>query len=103
MDPIIFIVALAILIFVHELGHFLTAKKLGMYVEEFSIGFPPRLISKKIKETLYSLNLIPIGGYVKIFGESENDVGELTEDDPDYKAKEKRAFYNQPNWKKNVV
>ena len=103
MDPIIFIVALAILIFIHELGHFLTAKKLGMYVEEFSIGFPPRLISKKVKETLYSLNLIPIGGYVKIFGESEADLGDLTKADPDYAPKKKRAFYNQASWKKILV
>jgi len=103
MDPIIFIIALAILIFIHELGHFLTAKKLGMYVEEFSIGFPPRLISKKVKETLYSLNLIPIGGYVKIFGETEGDIDELTKEDPDYELKKKRAFYNQANWKKITV
>lgn len=103
MDPIIFILALAVLIFIHELGHFITAKKLQMYVEEFSIGFPPRILSKKIKETLYSLNLIPIGGYVKIFGESERDVSDLTKDDPDYNLKKKRAFYNQPGWKKIIV
>lgn len=103
MDPIIFILALAVLIFIHELGHFVTAKKLGMYVEEFSIGFPPRIISKKIKETLYSLNLIPMGGYVKIFGESEGDLNDLAKDDPDYKVKNKRAFYNQPGWKKILV
>lgn len=103
MDPIVFILALALLIFVHELGHFLTAKKLGMYVEEFALGFPPRVAAKKFKETVYSLNLIPIGGYVKIFGESEQEIKEADEDDPDYKKKLSRAFYSQPRYKRVIV
>jgi len=57
-----------VLIILHELGHFLLAKKFGIKVEEFGIGFPPRLWGKKIGETLYSLNLLPFGGFVKIFG-----------------------------------
>jgi regulator of sigma E protease len=103
VDPIVFIISLAILIIIHELGHFITAKKLGMYVEEFAIGFPPKLIKKKIKETVYSLNLIPIGGYVKIFGESEGDKLALPKNDPDYKEKISRAFYNQSSLKRVVV
>lgn len=63
------IFVLGILIFVHELGHFLVAKLSGIKVERFSLGFPPTLISKKIGETEYSLSLIPIGGYVKMAGE----------------------------------
>lgn len=63
-----FIVTIGILIFVHELGHFLAAKLSGMRVEKFSIGFPPKLVSKKIGETEYTLALIPLGGYVKISG-----------------------------------
>jgi len=63
-----FLVTIGIIIFVHELGHFLAAKLCGMRVEKFSIGFPPKLISKKYGETEYTLALIPLGGYVKISG-----------------------------------
>ncbi len=73
MSIIIFIIILGALIFVHELGHFLLAKKNGIRVDEFAIGFPPRLYSVTRGETKYSLNLIPFGGYVKIFGENPDD------------------------------
>jgi regulator of sigma E protease len=69
MTIIFFLIILAILIFIHELGHFWSAKKSGIKVEKFAIGFPPKIFSKKVGETEYSLNAIPIGGYVKIFGE----------------------------------
>jgi len=62
-------VSLIGLIILHELGHFILAKKFGVRVEEFGIGLPPRLFGKKIGETLYSLNLIPFGAFVKIHGE----------------------------------
>ncbi len=73
MSILIFIIVLGILIFVHELGHFLVAKKSGVRVDEFAIGFPPRIFSFRKGETEYSLNLIPFGGYVKIFGETPED------------------------------
>ncbi len=73
MSIIIFILVLSLLIFVHELGHFLVAKKSGIRVDEFAIGFPPRLFSFKRGETRYALNLIPFGGYVKIYGETPED------------------------------
>ena len=63
------IIVLGILIFVHELGHFLLAKMLGVSVEKFSLGFGPKLIGKKIGETEYLLSAFPLGGYVKMFGE----------------------------------
>ncbi|MEI6702913.1 MAG: RIP metalloprotease RseP [Deltaproteobacteria bacterium] len=63
------IIVLGILIFVHELGHFLLAKLLGVSVEKFSLGFGPKLIGKKIGETEYLLSAFPLGGYVKMFGE----------------------------------
>ncbi len=66
---VIFIVIIAALVFVHELGHFLAAKISGVRVDEFSIGFPPRIFSKIIGETKYSIGCLPLGGYVKIFGE----------------------------------
>jgi len=65
----IFIAILTILILVHEFGHFITAKWAGARVEEFGIGFPPRVFGLKKGETLYSVNLLPIGGFVKIYGE----------------------------------
>ncbi len=70
MNILIFLIILFFLVLVHEFGHFIVAKKSGIRVDEFAIGFPPRLWKKKIGETLYSLNLLPIGGFVKIFGEN---------------------------------
>lgn len=73
MSIIIFLLILAALIFVHELGHFIVAKKFGIRVDEFAIGFPPKIWSKKYGETTYAINSIPFGGYVKIFGENPNE------------------------------
>lgn len=89
MSFITLILVISILVFVHELGHFLVAKKSGVRVDEFSIGFPPRIWSKQVGETLYSVNLIPFGGYVKIFGENP-DADSL--DGPD----RTRSFINKP-------
>lgn len=63
----------SLLILIHELGHFLIAKRNGVWVEEFGLGLPPRLLKKKIGETIYSLNLLPIGGFVKLHGETTED------------------------------
>ncbi|MDO8451687.1 MAG: M50 family metallopeptidase [bacterium] len=71
LTVITFIIILSILVFVHELGHFLAARAIGVAVEEFGLGLPPRIIGKKIKETVYSLNWLPIGGFVKLAGEDE--------------------------------
>jgi regulator of sigma E protease len=67
------VIVLGVLIFVHELGHFLLAKLLGVRVEAFSLGFPPRLLHKKIGDTDYRLSVIPLGGYVKLLGENPKD------------------------------
>lgn len=67
---LIFIIVLGVLVLVHELGHFVMAKRAGMKVEEFGFGFPPRLWGIKRGETIYSINWIPFGGFVKILGES---------------------------------
>jgi len=72
LTAVIFIIILGLLIFVHELGHFLVAKKSGVKVEEFAFGFPPRIFSFKKGGTNYSINLIPLGGYVKMLGEEED-------------------------------
>lgn len=61
------------LLVLHELGHFILAKKFGVKVEEFGIGIPPRIIGKKIGETIYSINLLPLGAFVKLAGEDEKN------------------------------
>ncbi len=73
MSFILFLIILAALIFVHELGHFLLAKAFGIRVDEFALGFPPTLFKRKYGETTYKLNIIPFGGYVSIFGENPDD------------------------------
>lgn len=99
MVIILIIISISILILIHELGHFLVAKKFGLLVEEFGVGFPPRLFSKKIGETLYSINLLPFGGFVKIYGEDpapKQSVGTG-------QVLLARAFYAQVAWKKMLV
>lgn len=86
------VVLLGVLIFVHELGHFLMAKRAGVGVLKFSLGFGPRIIGKKIGETEYILSLFPLGGYVKLLGESPGE--ELSEEDA------KRSFLRQTVWKR---
>lgn len=73
MSILIFIIILAILILAHEFGHFIVAKKSGVRVDEFGLGFPPKLYGKKYGETEYTINAIPFGGFVKIFGENPDD------------------------------
>ncbi len=62
------------LVFVHELGHFVAAKRSGVTVEEFGFGFPPRLIGKKVGGTIYSINALPLGGFVRMKGEDLDDT-----------------------------
>lgn len=96
MTVIIFIIVLAVLVFVHELGHFVAAKIFGIRVDEFAIGFPPRIFSWTKGETKYSINLIPFGGFVKIHGENyEEDKGE--------KSEPERSFAMAAKWKQVIV
>ncbi len=97
---IIFLSILFALVVVHELGHFLFAKYFKMKVEEFAFGFPPSLLSKKIGETSYSINLIPLGGYVKIFGENgltEEEISKLSEEEKE------KLFGNKKWWQRIIV
>lgn len=68
---LVFIAILSVLVLIHELGHFTVAKIIGVKVEEFGFGLPPRIFGKKIHGILYSLNWLPIGGFVKLAGEDE--------------------------------
>ena len=83
------------LIVLHEAGHFIAAKAVGMRVERFSLFFGPMFLKKRIGETEYGIGPIPLGGYVKITGMNPNE--ELTAD------ASRRAYYNQPVWKRVVV
>ena len=91
MSIIIFIIVLSVLIFSHELGHFWAARSVGIRVDEFAIGFPPRLFSWRRGETTYALNLIPFGGYVKIFGENPDEASLTGPDSP-------RSLVNKSKW-----
>jgi len=91
---IVFIFILGFLVFIHELGHFIVAKKSGIKVEEFGIGFPPRIWGKKKGETIYSINAIPIGGFVKLYGEDKVDEEYLS--DP-------LSFTAKPLWVRSLV
>jgi regulator of sigma E protease len=70
---LIFLVVLSILILVHEAGHFIMARRAGIMVEEFGFGLPPRLFGKKVGETIYSINALPFGGFVRLHGEQEEE------------------------------
>lgn len=80
---VVFVFILGLLVFVHELGHFVAARKNGVKVEEFGFGFPPRMVGVKRGDTIYSLNWIPLGGFVKIKGET----GENKEDEDSFAHK----------------
>lgn len=117
-----FIIILSVLVIIHELGHFLVAKKLGIKVEEFGVGFPPRAFSKKIGETVYSINWLPVGGFVKLYGEDSAGGGKVSLPESRIKNKElskdkissdyklpttnyelARAFYSRPLWQRIMV
>lgn len=90
LELIIAILILGILVFVHELGHFLVAKKIGIRVEEFGFGIPPRLWGKRFGETIYSVNALPIGGFVRLSGEDEEGVDKR---EIKSEAEKKRQFW----------
>lgn len=91
MSILIFLAVLFVLVLVHELGHFAVAKWTGMRVDEFGIGFPPKLFGIKKGETLYSINALPIGGFVKIYGEDSIVEGEHTPGEGSFTSKSKWA------------
>lgn len=89
------VVLFGLLIFFHELGHFILAKLVGVKVMKFSLGFGPKIIGRKIGETEYLISAIPLGGYVKPLGE---EIGEKLEEED-----KPRAFNYQPVWKRTAI
>lgn len=96
MSAIIFFIVLAVLVLVHEFGHFLFAKKFGIRVDEFGLGFPPKIWGKKFGETEYTINWIPFGGFVRIFGENPDD-------DSTHGPDAGRSMVKKSRWKQAVV
>ncbi len=92
-----FVFVLGLLVIVHEMGHFLLAKLMGIRVERFSIGFPPRLFGKKIGDTDYCLSAVPLGGYVKMSGMIDESM------DKDSIKGEPWEFMSKPIWKRALV
>jgi regulator of sigma E protease len=74
LSILLIVVIFSFLVFVHELGHFLVARRNGVEVEEFGFGFPPRVLGRRIGDTDYTLNLIPLGGFVRMAGEDTDDI-----------------------------
>mgnify|MGYP006280257247 CR=1 FL=1 len=93
------ILAITILVFIHELGHFLSAKLFGMRVERFSVGFPPKLFGRTVGDTEYVVGATPLGGYVKISGMIDESM------DTDYQQSEPKPweFRSKPVWQRIVV
>lgn len=90
------LLALSVLILVHEWGHFFAARRFGVRVDAFGFGFPPRLFAKKVGDTTYALNALPLGGYVKLFGEHDIPHGTSA----DLIA---QTFTAQKIWKRIVI
>lgn len=91
-----FIFVLGVLIFVHELGHFITAKLVGIRVERFSLGFPPRMVGFKYGDTDYCISWLPLGGYVKMAGMIDESLDETIKGEP-------WEFASKPVWQRVIV
>ncbi len=89
------VATLTLLVFIHELGHFVVARRLGIRVERFSIGFGPALYERRIGETDFRIAAIPLGGYVKMLGDTPDAEVDA--------AEQARAFLAQPPWKRAAV
>ncbi len=103
---LVFLLILSVLVLIHELGHFFVAKRLGIKVEEFGFGFPPRAISFKKGETIYSINWLPIGGFVKLYGEDEAGGGSIKLKIKNEKLKiedKERAFFSRSPWERILI
>jgi regulator of sigma E protease len=99
-----FIVLIGVMVIVHELGHFTVAKLCGVRVEAFSLGFGPRLFGFKIGETEYKVCLLPLGGFVKMTGETESGLtGNPSEDNTQEAISDPRAFTARPRWQRMLI
>lgn len=93
LTVLLFLAILSILVLIHELGHFVAARIFGVHVEEFGFGFPPRVWGIKKGQTLYSINALPLGGFVKLKGE----------DGDESEKKDTTSFASKPWWQKLII
>ncbi len=103
LNIVIFLLVLGVLIFFHELGHFLAAKSFGIYCERFSLGMPPRLWGIKWGETDYCIGMLPIGGYVKMAGQEDAPRSEEEQERDFGHIPKERWFSSKPPWQRAVV
>lgn len=95
---LLFVFILSVLVIAHELGHFFVAKRAGIRVDEFGLGYPPRAKALFMwKETLFTLNWLPFGGFVKIFGEDGAELGKLTQQEKE------QSFVSKPKYTQAAV
>ncbi len=97
IDIIVVLVSISVLVLIHEVGHFLAARFFGVWVEEFGLGIPPKIFGKKIGETEYTINALPMGGFVKLHGEDEETYKDRQAKHP------KRAFFLKPWWQRSAI
>ena len=101
---VIAFLSLIALMIIHEFGHFIIAKKFGIRVDEFGIGYPPRIFGKKIGETIYSINLLPLGAFVRIYGEEGPDAKDSHEAGASVLGVDDyRSFANLKIWKRVLI
>jgi len=96
LNIIAIIFVFSLLVVIHELGHFLAAKWMGVRVDKFSIGFPPTIYSKKIGETEFSISAIPLGGFVKMAGFIDESLDDEVTGAPD-------EFNSKPVWRRIII
>ena len=94
-DIVAFLIVISVIVLIHEFGHFIVAKKMGVKVEKFSLGFGPKVFGRQIGETEYVISALPLGGYVKLLGEDPSE--ELPPEDM------KRSYSNLPPYKKFLI
>ncbi|MHB8231353.1 MAG: RIP metalloprotease RseP [bacterium] len=94
-DILAFLIVISVIVLIHEFGHFILAKKMGVKVEKFSLGFGPKIFGRQIGETEYVISALPLGGYVKLLGEDPSE--ELPPEE------QKRSYSNLPPYKKFLI
>ena len=104
---LVFFVIILIIVLVHEFGHFFSAKKFGIRVDEFGFGFPPKIWGKKYGETEYTINALPFGGFVRIYGQGMDETealkGNLNQETTKGEIDSERSFMNKPKWQQAIV
>lgn len=103
LEIAVFFVVLGVLVFVHELGHFVAAKACGIYVDRFSLGMPPRLFGFRKGETDYCIGLLPIGGYVKMAGQEDQPLTDEEREKTYGHVPPDRWYNNKPVWQRAIV